>query len=266
MGREVDALRQQVMFMSELSGLYAIWYRELKVFIRERSRIVSSIVSPLMWLVVFGSGLGSTITSVNGVSYQTFIYPGIIVMSLLFSSVFYGVYVVWDRKIDFLKEVLVAPLSRTTIFFGKAIGGTTDALIESLILIAMAPLFGVQFTIFSFLLTLLIIFVLTMGIVSIGLIIGSLLSSPEGFGLISSFVTFPIFFLSGALFPITSALPAWLSDIVMVNPVYYGVDLMRHVILNIPSASSPLFDFAVIVAFAAVLIALGTLAFKKMKL
>jgi ABC-2 type transport system permease protein len=252
--------------MSELSGLYAIWYRELKVFIRERSRIVSSIVSPLMWLVVFGSGLGSTITSVSGVGYQTFIYPGIIVMSLLFSSIFYGVYVVWDRKIDFLKEVLVAPLSRTTIFFGKAIGGTTDALIESLILIAMAPLFGVQFTLVTFLLSLLIIFVLTMGIVSIGLIIGSLLSSPEGFGLISSFVTFPIFFLSGALFPITSALPQWLADVVKFNPVFYGVDLLRGVTLGIPTSVSPALDFAIIVAFAAVLIALGTLAFKKMKL
>ena len=252
--------------MSELSGLYAIWYRELKVFIRERSRIVSSIVSPLMWLVVFGSGLGSTITSVDGVSYQTFIYPGIIVMSLLFSSVFYGVYVVWDRKIDFLKEVLVAPLSRTTIFFGKAIGGTTDAMIESLILIAMAPLFGVHFTLLMFLLTMLIIFVLTMGIVSIGLIIGSMLSSPEGFGLISSFVTFPIFFLSGALFPITDALPAWLTVVVRANPVFYGVDLLRGVTLGIAPAFSPLLDFSVIVAFAVVLIALGTVAFKRMKL
>ncbi|VVB76936.1 ABC-2 type transporter [uncultured archaeon] len=251
--------------MSELSGLYAIWYRELKVFIRERSRIVSSAVSPLMWLVVFGTGLGASISSVQGVDYQSYIYPGILVMSILFSSVFYGVYVVWDRKIDFLKEVLVAPLSRTTIFLGKALGGTTDAMIESLILIALGSFFGVHFTLLMFLYTMAIIFTLTLGIVSIGLIIGSLLSSPEGFGLISSFVTFPIFFLSGALFPVDN-LPRWLFTFVSINPVSYGVDLLRGIILGVPLTFSPMLDVSVIIAFAAVLVALGTVAFKKMKL
>ena len=145
--------------MSELSGLYAIWYRELKVYIRERSRIVASIISPLMWLVVFGTGLGASITSVQNVSYQTFIYPGIIVMSILFGSIFYGLYIVWDRKVDFLKEVLVAPLSRTTIFFGKVLGGATDAMIESLILIALGAFFNIHFTLMMFIYSIIVIFI-----------------------------------------------------------------------------------------------------------
>lgn len=254
--------------MSELSGLYAIWYREFKVFIRERSRLVASIISPLMWLVVFGTGLGSSITGIEGVSssvsYQSFIYPGILVMSVLFSAVFYGMYVIWDRKIDFLKEVLVAPLSRTTIFFGKVLGGATDTMTESLILIALGFLFNIHFTLMGVIYTIIIIFILTMSIASIGLIIGSLLSSPEGFSLITSLFIFPIFFLSGALFPVTS-LPGWLYVFVRFNPVSYGVDALRGVILGINSFSLML-DLSVITAFAAVLIGLGTIAFRKMKL
>ncbi len=251
--------------MSELSGLYAIWYRELKVYIRERSRIVASIISPLMWLVVFGTGLGASITSVQNVSYQTFIYPGIIVMSILFGSIFYGLYIVWDRKVDFLKEVLVAPLSRTTIFFGKVLGGATDAMIESLILIALGAFFNIHFTLMMFIYSIIVIFILTAGIVSIGLIIGSFLSSPEGFGLISSFVIFPIFFLSGALFPVDT-LPSWLYFFVRLNPVSYGVDLLRGIILGVPMTFSPILDISVIVGFAVVLIGLGAYAFRKMKL
>jgi ABC-2 type transport system permease protein len=255
--------------MSELSGLYAIWYREFKVFIREKSRIVSSVISPLMWLVVFGTGLGSSITGIEGiasnVSYQSFIYPGILVMSVLFTSIFYGMYIIMDRKFDFLKEVLVAPLSRTTIFFGKALGGATDAIIESLILIALGFLFNIHFTLMAFVYTIIIIFLLTMGIVSIGLIIGSLFSSPEGFGLVSSFVIFPIFFLSGALFPVTS-LPSWLYVFVRFNPISYGVDALRGIILGVSYSFGLPLDLLVVTAFAAVLIGLGTVAFRRMKL
>ncbi len=117
--------------MSELSGLYALWYREFKVFIRERSRIVSSLVQPLMWLVIFGTGLGSVI-EISGSNYQAYIFPGILVMTVLFGSLFFGLYIIMDKRVDFLKEVLVAPLSRTTIFFGKVLGGATDGTIRKL--------------------------------------------------------------------------------------------------------------------------------------
>ena len=122
--------------MNNINGILAIWYREYKVFLRERSRVVSSIISPLLWLLIFGGGLGSSL-SVSGINYQTFIFPGILAQSVLFTSVFFGVYIVWDRKIDFLKEVLVAPISRTSMFLGKVIGGATDSLIQSLILLLL---------------------------------------------------------------------------------------------------------------------------------
>lgn len=113
--------------MGELEGFYALWYRELKVFTREKSRIVSSLFTPLLWIIVFGGGLGSAV-SLGGINYQVFIFPGILAMTIMFSSVFFGLYIVWDRRIDFFKEVLVAPLSRTTIFAGKMVGGSINTL------------------------------------------------------------------------------------------------------------------------------------------
>jgi ABC-2 type transport system permease protein len=251
--------------MSELTGLYALWYREFKVFTREKSRVVSSLVQPLMWLVIFGTGLGSAIEGVGGVgNYQQFIYPGILAMTVLFGSLFFGLYIIMDRRVDFLKEVLVAPLSRTTIFFGKVLGGSTDGIIEIIMLIILGALFfSIPFTILSAIETLLLIFLLMVPIISLGLTIGSLMSSPEGFGLVSSFVIFPLFFLSGALFPVKS-LPAWLYTFVALNPVTYAVDALRSVILGVSGFGLGL-DLAVMVAFAVAMVVIGTQAFKRMK-
>ena len=130
----------------ELGKLYAIWLREFKVFLRERSRLIASTFTPLLWLFVIGGGFGAVITNpsessvindnsglgtVSGMTYQQFIFPGIISMSVIFSSVFFGSYIIWDRKFDFLKSVMVAPVSRTTIFVGKTFGGMTTSLIRS---------------------------------------------------------------------------------------------------------------------------------------
>jgi ABC-2 type transport system permease protein len=254
---------------NELTGILAIWYREFKVFLREKSRIVGSVVSPVLWLMIFGGGLGSSV-SISGVNYQAFIYPGVLAQAALFSSIFFGVYIVWDRKIDFLKEVLVAPISRTSIFVGKVIGGATDSLLQSFILLLVGLIFGatgiiagLHITIFSFLAALLILFITTVFLVSAGLIIGSRMESPEGFQLISSFLILPLFFLSGALFPINN-LPAWLAPFTLANPVTYAVDALRNVILGTSHFSLSL-DLAVISAFAVVIIFIGTFAFKKMK-
>src|SRR4030067_860783 len=160
--------------MGELEGFYALWYREMKVFTREKSRIVSSLVTPLLWLVVFGGGLGSAV-SLGGVNYQIFIFPGILAMTILFSSVFFGLYIVWDKKIDFFKEVLVAPLSRVTIFTGKMLGGCTDASIQGVLMLPLGLFFGVSYSIYSVTLSLLIMFILAAGMVSIGLTIGYLM-------------------------------------------------------------------------------------------
>jgi ABC-2 type transport system permease protein len=252
--------------MSELTGLYALWYREFKVFTREKSRVVSSLVQPLMWLVIFGTGLGSAIEGVGGIAnYQQFIFPGILAMTVLFGSLFFGLYIIMDRRVDFLKEVLVAPLSRTTIFFGKVLGGSTDGIIEIVMLIILGALFfNIHFTILSAIVTIFLIFLLMVPIISLGLTIGSLMSSPEGFGLISSFVIFPLFFLSGALFPVKS-LPAWLYAFVVLNPVSYAVDALRTVILGVSGFGLAL-DLSVMVAFAVAMVIIGTQAFKRMKI
>jgi ABC-2 type transport system permease protein len=254
--------------INEISGIFAIWYRELKVFWREKSRLVGSVVSPVLWLLIFGGGLGASV-SITGINYQAFIYPGILVESVLFSSIFFGVYIVWDRKIDFLKEVLIAPISRTSTFIGKVIGGATDSIIQSIILLVIGWIFGsigiiqgLHLNIVSFLLSLAVLFLTTVATVSIGLIIGSQMESPEGFQLISSFLLFPLFFLSGALFPINN-LPHWLAPFTFVNPITYSVDAMRAVILNTSHFSLSI-DLMVLSVFAAVTICIGAYAFKKM--
>jgi len=256
--------------MSELKGIYALWYRETKVFLRERSRVISSIINPLLWLLIIGGGLGAAV-SFGGVNYQTFIYPGVLIQTALFSSIFFGVYIVWDKKIDFMKEVLVAPMRRTSIFVGKIFGGSTDTLLQILILFVIGYAFmvggimpGLHLTVLSVLVSLAFLLVVTVGLVSIGLIIGSQMESPEGFQLIISFLIFPMFFLSGALFPITN-LPPWLAPFILFNPVTYAVDGIRGVMMNI-SKFSVLYDFGIVCLFALVMVLIGTYAFKKMKL
>lgn len=255
--------------MSEAIGIYALWYREFKVFLRERSRIVSSIVNPILWFVIIGGGIGSAV-SFSGINYQTFIYPGILIQTALFSSVFFGTYIVWDKKIDFLKEVLVAPVSRTSIFVGKILGGATDSLIQLFILLMIGVFFvrsglitGLDLNPLSIVASVVILLVTIVGLVSIGLIIGSQMESPEGFQLIGTFLIFPMFFLSGALFPINN-LPPYLASIIFLDPMTYAVDGLRAVMLG-TSHFNVMFDLGVISMFSLVMIAIGTYAFKRMK-
>jgi ABC-2 type transport system permease protein len=258
--------------MGELKGIYALWYREYKVFLREKSRVISSVVNPLLWFLIIGGGIGSAI-SIEGVNYQTFIYPGVLIQSVLFSSIFFGVYIVWDKKIDFLKEVLVSPMSRTGIFIGKVLGGSTDTLIQMIILLFIGYVFesaglmpGIQFNLVSVLVALAFLLVTTAFAVSTGLILGSQMESPEGFQLVGSFVIFPMFFLSGALFPINN-LPSYLAPFVLIDPITYAVDGLRGVLIGTEYSTFPvILDFAVISAFALGMILIGTYAFKKMKI
>ncbi|MCL5733736.1 MAG: ABC transporter permease [Patescibacteria group bacterium] len=252
---------------SEIRGLYAIWYRELLVFMREPSRLIGAIIQPLLWLVIFGTGLGSIVEpgAVSGVNYQQFLFPGILVMTVLFGSLFFGLYIILDKRIDFLKEVLVAPLHKTTMFFGKALGGSTDGLLQIIILMVLGAIFfGIHFNLLTIILTFIIVILLLIAITSLGLAIGSVMDSPEGFGLISSFVIFPLFFLSGALFPV-SKLPTWLKIIVTINPVSYAVDALRSVLLGITSYGL-LLDFGVLIVFAIVTVLIGAWTFKRIKL
>jgi len=248
--------------MTLAEGIYALWLREFKVFTRERSRVVTSIINPILWIFVFGGGLGSSV-SIEGINYQVFIYPGILAMSILFTSVFYGVYIVWDRKIDILKAVLVAPLSRTSIFVGKVLGGCTDSMIQAFVMLLISFAVGVYLSPLTFVLAIFILFLLALSLVSVGLIIGSLMESPEGFSMVVSFLVFPLFFFSGALYPLDN-LPIWLSIIAYVDPVTYGVDGLRTVILGVSKFSFHV-DLAILIAFAAAMFTIGTRAFERMK-
>jgi ABC-2 type transport system permease protein len=220
-------------------------------------------LNPLLFLIIFGAGLGSNV-SIGELDYQSFIFPGIISMALLFTSIYYGMYIVWDKMIDFLKEVLVAPLSRTTIFFGKVLGGVTDGMIQGLILIIIGYAIGIRFEIIGLPLAFLVMFITTVGLVGVGLIIGSLLERPEGFQLIGSFLLFPLFLLSGALFPIDN-LPQWLAPFTFADPLTYCVDALRGILIN--SSRFPLYlDLSILTLFAVITTFLGNIAFSRMKL
>ncbi|OPY82721.1 MAG: Inner membrane transport permease YadH [Smithella sp. PtaU1.Bin162] len=246
----------------ELMGVLAVWWREFKVFQREKSRIVSSIVQPIMWLFIFGTGIGATV-NMSSINYQDYIYPGVLTMSVLFGSVFFGLYIVWDRKLDVLKAVLVAPVSRISIFLGKVLGGCTDVMLQIAVLFLFSFLFPAV-NVWGIPQALLLLFITSVALVSMGLALGSLLESLEGFQVISAFLVFPLFFLSGALFPIDDKLPAWLTGLVKLNPLTYAVDGVRGALLNINVFPFYL-DFGVIVIFAAIMLLLGSVLFSRMK-
>jgi ABC-2 type transport system permease protein len=248
--------------MSEIEGIYAIWLREAKIYMREKERVISSIVSPLLWIFAFGAGVGSTIETVQGYSYQIFIYPGIVVMTVLFASLFYGVYIIWDRKLDFLKEVLVAPVSRASVFAGKVLGGATDAMIQVVFLLIIGLFISVPLTPIVIINAFLMLLLISIAMVSIGLVIGANLKSPEGFTLVINFVMWPMFFFSGALFPVSN-LSGWLSVVTFINPLTYGVDAVRGIILG-PHQFPIFFDVAVMLLFSLIAMSIGVLSFRRM--
>jgi ABC-2 type transport system permease protein len=258
--------------VTELRGFYTLWLREVKRYLRDRTRIVSSFVQPLLWLVVFGTGIGAALRSgfqITGVSYQQLIFPGIVAQTLLFTAMFMGISVIWDRDFGFLKEILVAPISRFSLFLGKMFGDSTDALIQGVIVFGIALLLGINFSLTAFLICLPIMLLITIGLVSVGLVIASSIGSLESFGAIQSFINLPLFFLSGALFPVVGSNITWLNIAARVNPLTYGVDALKTVILGTayaPYQIQPLLvDIGIIGAFDLVMIGLGTWAFTRMK-
>jgi ABC-2 type transport system permease protein len=257
--------------MSELRGLYTLWLREVKRYLRDRTRIVSSFVQPLLWLVIFGVGIGASLGDalpIPGLTVQQFIFPGIVGQTLLFTSMFMGISVIWDKEFGFMKEILVAPISRISIFLGKMVGDSTDALIQGTIVIILGLALGIRIDLVTFLACLPVMLLITFGLVSVGLTIASFMGSLESFGAIQSFINLPLFFLSGALFLIQK-LPDWMQVISKANPLTYGVDALRNIILGAvwqPFQVQPLyFDLAVVGVFDLVMILIGTWAFTRMK-
>lgn len=240
-----------------------LWLRELKREWREKSRIVASLITPLLWLFIFGTGM--RMGKIEGVdNYQIFIFPGVIGMTLLFSSIRSGISVIWDKEFGFMKEILVAPISRATIILGKAIGGATNALLQGIIILILSPLIGLRINPVYALLAIPIMFCIALGLECIGLLIGIFLDSLEGFQLIMSFINMPMFFLSGAIFPLKMA-PGALAVASYVDPLTYGVDALRNILLGEYYTQPLWLDLSIVCAFALLMISLCALALRKKK-
>ncbi len=245
-----------------LSGLGAIWQREMLTFFREKPRIVSAVVNPLFWLLTFGVGLGSTV-NIQGIDYEQYIFAGILLQTILFSSIFYGAYLMWDRRIDLLKAVLVTPLNRSLIFLGKVLGGVTFSAVEAAIILIFGLAINIHYTLYSFSVIMITVVIAAAALTAFGLTIGSLMTSPEGFQLLTTFVVFPLFFLSGALFPLDN-LPPYLSILTVANPLTYIVDLLRSLLVGLQYFGT-LENVLVTVSFAAIAAVVGALAFRRMR-
>ena len=229
-----------------LRAVYIIWYRDLLRFWRDRTRIAASFATPVLYLLVFGTGLGSSLRGLGGfggagIQYQQFIFPGIIGMSVLFSAIFGAMSIVWDREFGFLKEVLVAPINRSAVAIGKTLGGATQALTQGVILLILAPLVGVKLTAAGVLELIPMIFVLAFALSALGVAIGARMRSLQGFQMVSQFLMMPIFFLAGALFPL-QGLPAWMTVLTRIDPASYGIDPLRRTVLDAAGVPSRLVD------------------------
>jgi len=246
--------------------IYAIWLRNIKRYLRSKSRIIGSIGMPLFLLLILGFGLNSVV-SIPGLEqgYLGFIIPGIIAMTVLFTSIFSGIQIIWDKQFGFLKETLVAPVSRVEIMLGQTLGGATTAFIQGVIILVISLFIGTNiFSVSGFIIAFIFMLLIGLCFTALGIAIASKMEDMHGFQLIMNFIIFPIFGLSGAIFPLTS-LPTWLKTITLLDPLTYGVEGIRYGILG-TSNISPLICFIVMSCFTIFMIALGAYLFKKIKL
>jgi ABC-2 type transport system permease protein len=233
--------------MATVRAIYIIWYRDILRFWRDRWRLVASLAQPLLFLIVFGSGLSSSLGGASafgtkgGLSYIQFMYPGIIGMAILFTAIFGAMSIVWDREFGFLKEVLVAPIDRSAVAIGKALGSTTQAMIQGLILLVLAPLVGVTLTVPTVLAMVPLAAVLAFGLSAFGVALASTMKSMQGFQVVMNFLMMPMFFLSGALFPLNN-LPGWMTVLTRLDPASYGIDPLRRVVLSASGLPGPVID------------------------
>jgi ABC-2 type transport system permease protein len=236
--------------------VYALWRRDMLKFLRDRRSLVTSMVRPFLWLLAFGFGLRAVVKLPgHDVDFVSFLVPGMAAMTVLFSSMFAAISIVWEREFGFLKELLVAPIPRGAIVAAKLAAGSTTAVIEAALMLALAPLIGARFSVTGALAALPLLALFGMSVNALGIVVAARMKSFEGFGSVVNFVIQPIFFLSGALYPIEE-LPQALRAVVLINPMSYVVDGVRGLCLGRHS-----FPIALDVAVAAVAaLAFGALA------
>ncbi len=224
--------------MNSLRGVYTIWYRDMLRFWHDKMRLIGSITFPLLFLFVFGSGLSARMGLLEpGIDFTQFIFPGIIGMTVLMSSFMAGMSVVWDREFGFLKEVLVAPISRASVAMGKTLSAATVALLQGMLILLFAPLIDVSLSIWTVLAVMPLMFLLAVSLGSLGVLLATRIRSMEAFQATMQMLMFPMVFLSGAFFPL-QGLPAWMNILVKVNPATYGIAPIRQVILGTAPDSS----------------------------
>lgn len=249
--------------VSDLRAIRAVSYREVIRFLRAKSRIVSSIAIPLIWFCAFGLGLGSAFGVRHGdLGYAEFLAPGIVAMTVLFASTLSGISIIVDKEFGIIKELLIAPVSRVSLVLGKLMGGMITSLLRAiLITILFCVILELHVGILDFLGVLLVISLIAIGFGGFAIAIATKMESLEGFGLIVELIVMPIFFLSGAFFPITR-LPGWLSTVVLLNPLTYGVDGLRLLMLG-TSSFSMLHNLAVLIGFDVAVVLLAAYFFER---
>ncbi|MBA2449652.1 MAG: ABC transporter permease [Chloroflexi bacterium] len=221
---------------ANLRGVYIIWYRDVLRYWRDRTRIFAALGQPILYLFIFGTGLSSAFSVGRGagleaeLDYKVFMFPGVLAMTVVFTSVFSAMSIVWDREFGFLREILVAPISRTAVAVGKALGGATVACFQAGIVLLLGPFVGVPITPTLLLQVVPLLFLLAFCLSCIGIAIASRMRTMEGFQVLMNFFLMPMIFLSGAFFPL-NGLPLWLEVLTRLDPVAYGVDPIRRAVL-----------------------------------
>jgi ABC-2 type transport system permease protein len=216
-------------------AIFVIWYRDVIRYSRDRTRLLISLAQPLLYLLVFGVGLSSSLGGSRGlppgVTYIQYMYPGVLAMAVLFTAMFSAMSVVWDREFGFLREILVAPISRSAVAIGKALGGATQAMVQGVLMLVFAPVVGVKLTVIGVIELLPSLFVLAFALTSLGVALAARIRSMQAFQSVMTFLAMPMFFLSGALFPL-SKLPGWMTVLTRLDPVAYGMAPIRQAVLR----------------------------------
>jgi ABC-2 type transport system permease protein len=248
-----------------VAAIYVLWLREVKRYMRSRPQIIASLAQPLLYLLVLGFGLGPVFAQSGQGSYLQFIAPGVIGMGVLFTSIFSGIGLLWDRQFGFLKETLVAPVPRLHIMIGRTLGGATIAMVQGTLVLIVCIIAGFRpQSLAAVPLALLFMALIAIVFAALGTAIGSTLKDMQGFQFIMNFLVMPIFFLSGALFPLTN-LPAALTAATRVDPLSYGIDGLRGALIGVSHLGFTL-DLSVLIAVAAAFLMLGAWSFSKIQI
>ena len=248
-----------------MKTVYILWLRQIKRYFRSRARIVGSLGQPILFLVALGFGFGPIFQKAGGGNYINFLAPGVIGMSILFTSVFTGIEVIWDRQFGFLKETLVAPVSRFKIMAGRTFGGATVALFQGIIVLLISMVIGFRPIGFGMvLIAVIFMFITAVLFTALGTAIASVLEDMQGFQLIINFLIQPIFFLSGALFPV-NGLPQAIVDIVRIDPLSYSVDALRATLIGVSSFGLA-FDLLILIILTSAIFSIGSYLFSKIQI